>query len=482
MLASQAKTSAALAGERRRVEGRIAAGILVALVTGVVLVAFYPGSLNYDAEQTIREARSGDLTDWWTPMGSLALRGWFELGLGLGSVYVVEIVLFTTGVFALTRHALSPVWAAVATAVIVLWPPTSSLLSTLSRDIFFFGVAMFALAALASAYRAAAVDRKRCGCWVAAALLLAFISMLIRQNGVTLVLVVAGAGFVLLRRTPASPLRTAAAVAGVAIAAGLLSFVITTGMNRALGVDKAHPEQMVYQYDLAAMSTDLNEQLFDAKWVAEPTAWGEPIYSLRSLKRHFEWKNVLTLFPPLSQTRPGFKPNSKDTPQWRADRLREQWLDAITSHPLTYLKVRLRVNLSGLGFHDRPFDAYPFIVEDFGPVGQSSLFGAPPRFTNRNRQARNLLGKFAGPNSAIPLDIVFLYVVLAVAAALYLWRRWHRDRGLVLAIAMVAVLNVLLLLPATMATSYRYLALVTPLSMVLVAWAIAQFLADRKAE
>src|SRR4051812_24469165 len=150
MLASQAKTSAALARERHRVEGWIAAGILVALVTGVVLVAFYPGTVYWDTFQTIVQARTGPVTDAWSPAGTFLLRAWLKLGLSVPLVYVVQTALMTVGVFGLARHALSNIWAAITTVVVILWPPTFAITSTLSRDMFFIAFAFLSLAALAS--------------------------------------------------------------------------------------------------------------------------------------------------------------------------------------------------------------------------------------------------------------------------------------------------------------------------------------------
>jgi hypothetical protein len=297
-------------------------------------------------------------------------------------------------------------------------------------------------------------------------------------------MVVAGAGAALLSRSSGershATLRNGAVIVGISVVAALGGLAVSGVLNRVLGVERSHPEQMVYLYDLAAMSQNLDEQLFDDDWVREPNGWGEQIYSLRALDRRFDWKNVITVFPPLGEASPYFKPDPAATPGRLTARLRSMWVSAVTSHPLTYAEVRLRVILSSLGFFGRPIDAYPFTDPMGGPLAVS-MYGSPPKFTNRNRQARSALAVFAGPDSSIPVDIGFVYVLLGFSSVAYLWVRWrgNRDRDLLLAIGAFEALTITVLLASTMATSYRYLAVLAPVSMVLAAWAIRQFVADR---
>jgi hypothetical protein len=457
--------------------GWIGALAVLIAVTVICLVSFYPGTIYYDASQSIAQARSGEITDWWTPMGSLLLRGWLQIGLGLGLVFVVQTVLFIGGAFALAKHALSPGWAAVATAAIVFWPPTFPVLSTLSRDTFFIAFILLTLAALASAYRADELKARRG--WLAGALALALACLLIRQNGLLIVLVVAAAGFVLLRGPESRvwsgrlPTREGLTAVGVALAVGLGCLALTSIANRVAGVDKAHPESMLYTYDLATISTDTGKNQFTEEW--RKRRYGELVYSLPSMYERFSWKNAASIYPPLV-IRPESAEKRERSAEADAKHLRRMWFDAVTSNPLAYARERLRVNASGLGLYERATDAAVVSEEPTGLKG----YGPPPKYKARNKDARSYITTFAGGGSTIPLDIPLLYLVLGLVAAAHLWRRWTRDRGLIVAIGACGLLNILLLSVATMTNSYRFYALLAPLSMVLAAWALAQLLADRR--
>jgi hypothetical protein len=106
-------------------------------------------------------------------------------------------------------------------------------------------------------------------------------------------------------------------------------------------------------------------------------------------------------------------------------------------------------------------------------------YGHPAKYKQGRKDALSVLGVFVGADSTIPLDIVWPYLLIGLAAGVALLRSGRDPRGPVMAILLVQWLNVAALMLATMASTYRYVNFLIPLSMILIAWFAADLLARR---
>ncbi|MDX6726608.1 MAG: hypothetical protein QOK49_1413, partial [Baekduia sp.] len=224
---------------------------------GLVAWSFWPGLLTPDSNQTIYQAGADFSSDWWTAFGAIVLRWWLDLQLGLGTVYGLGIALNVIGLYLCCRAAFRRLPAAAATVAFTTFPPMAAQLSGLSRDTFFLGFSLCAFGCFGAMLRPTTRQRRRQ--LVFAGLLLAFLGFLCRQNGIVVVLVLAGLAVAqgelrwLAWLRPLRGRRTA--IVTGAVAACLLAFIASQLIYTVAGTKRVHPERVIYLYDLASIST-----------------------------------------------------------------------------------------------------------------------------------------------------------------------------------------------------------------------------------
>lgn len=130
-----------MAGEiRRRLLGAFASvrripPAAVLIVTAVFAIAYgYPGYMNFDAAEQLKQARAGAYDDWHPP---LMARYWHYLDQvihGPFTLLVLQITFFLIGGYGLLRRRFQPLAAAFMTAAVLLWPPVLAVMGPVWKD------------------------------------------------------------------------------------------------------------------------------------------------------------------------------------------------------------------------------------------------------------------------------------------------------------------------------------------------------------
>ena len=434
-----------------------------------VWLVFWPGIITPDSNQTIYQAETGLITDWWTPIGAALLHGWTKLGLGIGSVYGVGVISVVLGTYLCARFALRRVPAAVVTLIICLFPPIYGELSGISRDVFFLGFALLGFGLLGRLVRDNGRSR-HAQVWLAgAALACELFAFLCRQNGIACVFAVL-LGLALWWRS--GPTRTkltrrqtlgATAVAGVASAVlGLATFPVY-GL---VGVRSVHAERFLYTYDLASISVLSHHDRFPAEVRPNPPlGWVSPRNAtLGSLDRLFNAGNAITLYP--NNAAGGIDFVSTRIASREASVLRRAWLSAVSAEPLDYAWGRLRLLAIQLGLWEHPTDAYI-------PLTAPRNFGHPLQFSGNYLAASTVLADFVGPNAWISLDLPWTWLVLMLIVMVALARRLERLAWFATLLPVAVITNYGILLFVAVAAGFRYISVEVPATLLLVVYLLA---------
>jgi hypothetical protein len=395
----------------------VASALLLAL-------AFWPGVRAPDPNGTILQAELGDPTDWWTPFGAIALRAWRQVGLDLGAAYGVLILLNVVGAYLCLRVALRRVPAAIATWLLIAFPPIHAQLSIISRDGFGLGLVLTAVGLMAAQER---VDTTRRRWLIIGAFAAAIAAGLCRQN--YFVLVVVFAAYLVLRGSAVTRRG-----AGKAIAIGLAAGIVVLGVNsiaqRVFSVKHVHPERASYLYDLAAISVNTDENQFPKEMKRGPRpGWISKDVGQVNLERRFSTADVYELLKcdvPCSTD-----PFSERIAKRESDLLRDAWVASVTSHPLEYAHVRLRLLQDQMGIGWRTTDSQPAFLYD------PSNSNTPLRFTSGFDLAHDYEAVFVGRDATIPLDLPWLYQLLVIVLGVAILRR---ERTLMSAAGVTAFL------------------------------------------
>jgi len=454
-----------------RSDARVPAYAFLVLSEVLVLLAFWPGLITPDGNQTIYQAQNGLSMDWWTPFGAEVLEWLLRWDVSVGTVYAVEVALVIGGLYACARRWMHRLPAGVLTLLIVVFPPMLGALSQLSRDTYYVGFSLLAFAALGAALERGSTARARG--LIALAVGLSVLAWLCRQNGlVNLVVVLATVGIVGLRGRVTVPRLAGRLAAAGAAAIALL--VLTQVAYGALGVRSVRPERMLYLYDLASISTQSDRDAFPRElWPGRLNeGWVTPQVDQAVLEERFDYANTISLFPePNGAGKIDFASEEKAAAE--APMLRRAWQRAIVDEPLYYAWGRLRLMGSQLGFARRPTDAY------YGLLSPTN-FDQPIASFDRYKFATEYLARFVGPNAPLSTDIGWIYLLVLVLAAGYLWWRHRWGAAFPLALTAAVVLNLATLLLLAMATSFRYMNLMVPVVALLVAYAAVDALGARR--
>jgi hypothetical protein len=440
-------------------------------------IAWWPGLIQPDANQTIVQADLKLWIDWWTPVGAMVLHRLNEMEIGFGPIYAAAVASVVAGIYLCLRVVFVRGTAGLMTLAICAFPPMYAQLSTLSRDTFWLGLSLLSFGLLGRALRPGEGGR-RAALFVALSLLCAIVAFLCRQNGLAVVFAVL---FVLAlhalrgaaerdsdRRLSKAiqrsvPRVSVAAVA--AVAATVLVFGVTQLVYGATGVREVHPQRVTYVYDLASISVLTDRSHFPRAATRLPPSRATPErVDLATLERRFDHRNVVFVYP---DNWAGEIAHADDLLAARENPiLREAWLEAIRDEPLAYLWTRLRLTLGQLGLHGRPIDAY------FG-LWEPTNFGHPMEFSNAYLVATDYVEPFVGLESVIPLDLPWTYLVLATVLAVVVMRRLQVAWAIVLAMIGTVWLNLIGLFFTAMAVGSRYTAIMMPVALILVCFALA---------
>jgi hypothetical protein len=455
-------------GDRLSSDSGALAGAVLAIASACVLVPFWPGLITYDANSTIFEAEVGPVRDWWSPFLSVLWRGML-LVADTWLIFVVQTLLVVAGVSLCTRLVLRRVPAAIATLLICAYPPFYAQLSGPSRDGYYLGFTLLSLGCLCMA-----IKGWRRGLSVGLSITFAVLSSLCRQNAAATVLLLASAFAVLACRDVTwrpsrwrdSPRRPPAILGVVAACIAVLALVGgTRAVLEELGVVETRPERQIFIYDLAAMSVELDDDMFPAELDRLPHGVVPLDDSLETLERTFRTQTVLSLYPDGNW-------NLGDLHDERLSRieaalLQEAWWEAVRSEPDAYAAIRGRLLLTQLGFGDRPTDGFLGMAEP-------TNFGHPPVLSRGYLAASDYITAFVGPSATVPLDSTWPYLIGGLAALVVVVRSGYRSVRLP-AILMVLVVwfNLATLAVSAMSATFRYTAVSVPIFLIMLVMATA---------
>jgi hypothetical protein len=450
-------------------------------------MAWWPGLLQPDAQQTVIQANLKLWIDWWTPVGAMVLHRLNEMEIGFGPIYAAAVASVVAGIYLCLRAVFVRGTAGLMTLAICAVPPMYAQLSTLSRDTFWLGLSLMSFGLLGKALRPGE-RRRRARLFVALSLLCAIVAFLCRQNGLAVVFAVVfvlalhalrGAGARDAGRRLAGVVQRSVPRVGVAAAAAALAAILVFGGTRvfysAASVRAVHPERVTYVYDLASISVLSGRSHFPRAAGRLPSSRTTPAqFDLATLKRRFDYRNVVFVYP---DNWAGDIAHADDLLAARENPLlRDAWLEAIWEEPFAYLWTRFRLTLSQLGVIGRPQDAYfeafdPSTFRD--PIITGPNFGHPIEFSNGYRVATDYLAPFVGADPFIPLDIAGIYLLLATLLAVVALRRLKAAWAIVLVMIAAVWLNLFGLFFTAMASGARYMAIAIPVALILVCFVFA---------
>ena len=374
------------------------AGGYVVCLAGFALTvaAFYPGLMSPDSIDQLAQGHGWQFTDIHPPVMS-ALWGLLDrVWPGPALMLLFHNALFWGAAalfWRLTRDR-SPLWG-LAFAAFGFTPQVWALLGTIWKDV---GLGAALLLASALLY---AAERRGWRYGVPAAFPLLFYGYGARLNAAPAVLPLAlWSGFIACRLWPglrarAASFRLLPALLGLAYFALLAGAVAAT--TRALtGGQTRYPYQQVLLHDLAAVSKETGRPEFPAYITA-----GENFSAGRVAERYStEWINTLIYgSPPLL-------PVTVNPEQIRS--LRAAWWEAVSRHPLAYLRHRWAVFSSLTGF------GTPYVYKPFYPA--TGMNNPPPfrRPTSALTRALTSYFFFFG-NSPFFRGFVWILACLALA-------------------------------------------------------------------
>jgi hypothetical protein len=443
---------------RARLDGRIPAAALLIVAFLVPALAFWPGLLSPDGNQTVYQANAKFATDWWTAFGAVALRGWNSLELGLGGAYGILLAVNVVGAYLCLRPVLRRVPAAAATILVVGFPPMYAQLSALSRDGYFLGFALLAFGLMAALPR---VPARRHRWVIAGALLAALLCFWSRQNGIAVVLCIAFWAFLRHRDTARA---TLAKAFGVSVLTCVLALAGTQALYAVFDVRGVHAERFIYLYDLASISELTDHNQFPQTLQRRPRPdWVTPNVDQRTLDALWYYPNSITLFPNNRAGSIDFVSVQKANEESKL--LRHAWVDAVTRHPFDYLWGRIRLAGSQLGLVHRPTDAF------LGLIDNPNNFGHPMTFSQGYDAAAAVVPRFVGPDPWIPLDLPWTYLLVLVACTVVLWRRVRS--AMAVAMTSAILLNILAMGVLAVASAFRYTNLGVPVACILLVHVLA---------
>jgi hypothetical protein len=448
----------------------IAWGLLVVAALAVWL-AFWPGLISPDSNQTIYQAASNQYTDWWTPFGAWLLHWWLHLALGLSGVYAVGVTVAVCGMYLCARFWFRRVPAAAVALVTCILPPVYADLSGLSRDLFFLGFTFLGFGLFGRLVQGRARSRAQ-EIWLAmAAVVSELLAFLSRQNGAACLFALL-LGLVLWRRsrsaaaTSPRPRRQVLTALVIAVVGTGAIGLTTTGVYSLIGVRHVDPQRFTYVYDLASMSVLSGHDRFPGRVVDQPhPGWvSPPNLHEANLDRLFDPTTAITLYPNNAAGAIDF-PSSAIAARENSV-LQSAWLKAIGEEPLDYAWGRIRLLAVQLGLWRHPTDAYLALLDP-------TNFGHPVVFPANYHFASRVLSHFVGPQASVPLDFPWTWLVLIIACLVFLARRLKRLAWHFLLLPLAVLVNYGLLFFTIPAAGFRYVVLEVPVGAQLAAYVIA---------
>lgn len=113
---------------------RIPSYAVLIVAAAIPIVYAFPGYMNYDAADQLRQARTGWYDDWHPPLMAKYWRILDEIIHGPFLMLVLQIALFVWGAYGLLKQRFQPLTAAAITLVVLAFPPVLAPMGVVWKD------------------------------------------------------------------------------------------------------------------------------------------------------------------------------------------------------------------------------------------------------------------------------------------------------------------------------------------------------------
>lgn len=374
--------------------------LLIMLVPlALVCLPFWPGHMNADALAQIGQVR-GDypLNNHHAPLLMAVWKPFYELGMGPGWLLTVQVAGFLAGCYLVLRSVFGRLPASLIAGAITLWPSVYGVLGGLGRDTWFTALLVLTFGLVV---RAAQREGRERTVWIVLAIVAAWFALAARQNAAAAIVLALAVlvGLLLPRRRVLGGL-----IGGALLTVALMATQV--GAGAALSVDDVAPEQVLYVYDLGALSVRDHENHFPPDVVRDR--------SPEAVTTRWNPNSVVGLMWASNAAIP-------NTPLSGAplEHLSQAWRREIRDEPLEYLDVRWDLLARNLGLSGPTQWVYH-------PVIDANAWGYRPSFPDADQAAKDYVEAFTINGVRLDGGIVhriWLYLLVALlAAAALLWR------------------------------------------------------------
>lgn len=457
---------------------RVVAYALLCLVVGAIVLAHYPGRLDWDSIATIQQVRSGWLGDHYTPVLAWMWHLAYSLfGLGPGVVLAFRVAGLAVGLYLVLRSAYRRVGAAVACAAILLAPSAFGFVGLVGRSSWFAAAVVLAGGLTVSAQRWRGWPRKAA---IAAGFAAGVIAIAASQSAVTAVLpmfiVLAGSTLSLVhaRKLVDGHRRRQAAALGLGLTAAALGLVGTLVLGAAVRDARLQPQIWTQLYDLGHMSLVEGE-----RFIPRLPRAAQPVQAVEEIG--VRWREDTSLYMRLDPDVPLEEQSSfRSYTDREAALLNDAWLESIVSHPAVYLGGRVGLWKRQIGVRGDPNYAMSL------RTAPNDLGYDDPAFPQLSSLAADYSNAFAGYPDTLaggPLHEVWVYLLACLGGLALALPRFPPPVRAVAALAAAAVgLQVSLFLMApSVQLRYQLLTIYAGLvvAAVVVRLALGRRLGDR---
>ncbi len=437
----------------------------VVVLVAIVSLPVWPGVHTVDSQALLRSALEGQISNWYSP-----LHGWGwgltdRVGMPPGTVLVLSTTVFVAATLATFRLWFGRGAALVATGAIVMFPPVYGMLGWAGRDNWYMAETMVVIAAVGWSRRRP--DRRTIllGTAVASSL----VAFDARQNGVVLIVVVAGFAAWSIRHLGSRRKWPAMAV-GVVLASmmGLIGVVAVQAAQSVVMSVQQYPEQPLYYYDVIGTSVQTGAVLVPATLY--------PSQNLAGLTDRFLIDYAVLDTNDSHPDALVYRPYA-DGAAVTAE-IRTAWRRVVRTETGSYLAVRARLYGRQIGLTAPTSSVFYSWTDDVGWSGAERLEQSFPTLNRARVDLLHRVGDDRGNGSG--LHDPWIYLVAGLIAVAVIWAKDAAQRPLAAVIGAILLLSQFIIVFASPATNFRYQLPSIVLSLVVSVAAIVTHTRERK--
>lgn len=400
----------------------------------VVIAIAYPGVMSLDSFDQLLEARAWFFTDSHPPVMA-ALWGLLDRAIpGPMPLLVLQTSCFVLGIFLVLSRAMGRISAAIATVVVVLFPPIVTPMLVIWKDCLMAGFLVFGAAALTSERRQIRV----------AGLALLWLATALRYNALAATLPLIAMLFTW--RPDVRPLVRYALAIGI-----WLGLSITALFANAVLTDQPMHiwQSSLALTDIVGTATMTGDELSDAELapLLTPTGIHVDHNYQQALRAHYKPADFAQLIGPPDPLWSVPIDGSKPAPQAQVDAITAAWKAIVVSHPVAYAEYRFDTFAEVLGLRAK-FNGVTVVPHATQWATLVAFYKIPSGWPAVQTPVEHLL-KVASKRT--PLYRPYIYFVLALI--LLVFARKYRD---IAALLLSGIAMELSLLPLAVTPDYRY--------------------------